>query len=124
MIRTEKGFIAWCVLVAVSTTIMCLGVYVSALAREYHDRVRYTQDTFMVEQTMYSCADVALRAIAGRAYMPTSSIIVNNCRVLIAPNIFAQTGLMKIEGFSSTYSSTTVIRYSIDVNTGFVRRSP
>lgn len=118
--KNSQGFIAWCVLIITNTTIMCLGVYTTSLAREYHERSVYRYDVFFVEQKLVSCADVVLRAIAGRVYMSTSTLLMDNCRILSFTPTMTENGIVKIEAFSPLYSSTTVIRYQFDQVNGQV----
>lgn len=121
-IKRSQGFIAWCVLITTNTTIICLGLYATALAHEYYERSVYMYEKFTVEQKLISCTEIALRAIAGRSYVSTSTVLMDTCRILSSTPLYLQNGSIKIEVFSSLYASTTVINYRLDEITGILTR--
>ena len=111
----KRGFVAWCLVLAMSIVVMCLGIYTSTITQEYRDAAQFLETKARVQRDIDSCRVVLLRMLAARSYIDVGVQTTPVCAV-----VATSTKSVSFLVYSKLYSLMNTLRYSVDGKSGQV----
>ena len=109
----KRGFVAWCLVFAMSIVVMCLGVYTSAFVQEYHDASQFLEAKATAQRDVDSCRVVVLRMLAARTYLDVGVQITPTCAT-----VATSTKSVSFLVYTKLYTVMNSLRYSVDSKSG------